>query len=26
VNWTLSNIYSKATNLNHQMKRGKEVE
>ena len=26
VNWTLSNIYSKAPNLNHHMKWAKEVE
>jgi hypothetical protein len=26
VNWTLSNIYSKAPNLNHYMKWAKEVE
>jgi hypothetical protein len=26
VNWTLANIYSEAPDLNHHMKRGKEVE
>ena len=26
VNWTLSNLYSEATNLNHHVKRGKEIE
>ena len=26
MNWSLSNVYGKATNFNHHMKRGKEVE
>jgi hypothetical protein len=26
VNWTLSNIYSEAPNLNHHIKRGYEIE